>query len=91
MGVQKKTQTMNFRVDRETQDIWLRAAKASGKSVTAFVTEAATHAAQRELLDQRFIGVGSDVFDSVLAQLDAPADINAKLVDLLKRERDWID
>lgn len=91
MSALKKTQNVNFRVDPETHELLQRAAEVCGKSVTAFITEAATYAAQKELMDQRFIGVSSDVFDSVVEQLDAPVTINDKLVELMKRNREWVD
>lgn len=86
-----KSQAVSFRIDPQTHDLVRRAAEISGKSVTAFMTEAAVYSAQKELLEQRFVGVGSTVFDNVLAQLDAPAEVNAELVRLFRQQPEWID
>jgi uncharacterized protein (DUF1778 family) len=86
-----KNETINLRVDPATRDVIARAAEASGKSLTAFMTEAAVAAAQKELLDQRFIGVGADIFDAVEALLTEPAQSNERLKALLSSEREWRD
>lgn len=87
----KKSETVNLRIDAATRDIISRAAAMSGKSMTAFMTEAALSVAQRELLDQRFIGVDATVFDGLDAVLSAPGKADARLVDLLKSDEKWID
>ncbi len=87
----EESQTVNFRIDPETHELVRRAAEISGKSVTAFMTEAAVHSAQKELLDQRFVGVSGAVFDSLLDQLEEPAKANAELVRLFRQQPEWID
>lgn len=91
MSAVKKSQTVNFRIDPETHELVRRAAEICGKSVTAFMTEAAVHSAQKELLDQRFVGVNSNAFDSVVTQLDEPAKANAELVRLFRSQPEWVD
>ncbi len=91
MALVRKTQAVNFRIDPETHELVRRAAEISGKSITAFMTEAAVHSAQRELLEQRFVGVDSSVFDSVATMLDEPAKANAELVKLFRKQPEWID
>lgn len=91
MGAVRKSETINLRVDAGTRDVIARAAEASGKSLSAFMTEAAFMAAQKELLDQRFIGVDAEVFDAVTQLLEEPARVNDKLAALLKSNRKWID
>lgn len=87
----KKSETINLRIDTETREIIARAAAVSGKSLTAFMTEAAFYLAQKELLDQRFIGVDAAVFDAVEGLLDEPAKANDRLVALFKSNAEWID
>ncbi len=91
MPVAKKGETINLRMDAKTRDVISRAAAICGKSVTSFMTEAAYSSAQRELLDQRFVGVDAAVFDAVEDLLSQPAKVHAELVDLFKTNRDWID
>ena len=87
----RKSETLNLRIDAETRAVIARAAAARHTSVTAFVTDAAFAAAQRELLDQRFLDVGADVFDAVEALLAAPPRPSKRLVALLRDDRAWID
>ncbi|MDM9629078.1 DUF1778 domain-containing protein [Rhizobium sp. S152] len=91
MPITKKNETINLRMDPSTRDVISRAAEVSGKSLTAFMTEAAYASAQKELLDQRFVGVDASVFDNVEALLAEPAKANDKLVELFKSNREWID
>ncbi len=71
MSIARKDETISLRMDARTRDVIARAAAISGKSVTAFMTEAAYQSAQKELLDQRFVGVDASVFDNVEAVLSA--------------------
>lgn len=91
MGAARKTETINLRVDAGTRELIARAAAASGKSITAFMTEAAFSAAQEELLNQRFVNVDATVFDAVNALLDEPERRNERLAALMKFERQWLD
>jgi uncharacterized protein (DUF1778 family) len=91
MSAVKKEETVNLRMDSKTRDVISRAAAICGKSVTSFMTEAAYYSAQKELLDQRFVGVDATVFDSVEALLSEPAKVRPKLVELFKSNREWLD
>jgi uncharacterized protein (DUF1778 family) len=91
MGVIRKSETINLRVDAGTRDLIARAAEVSGKSVTAFMTEAAYAAAQTELLNRRFMHVDADVFDAVEELLGEPAKRNDRLAALMRLERKWLD
>jgi len=91
MSAAKKDETINLRMDAKTRDVISRAAAICGKSVTSFMTEAAYYSAQKELLDQRFIGVDATVFDAVEALLSEPVKANPRLVELFKTNREWID
>ncbi len=91
MSAANKSETINLRMDAKTRDVITRAAAICGKSVTSFMTEAAYSSAQKELLDQRFVGVDATVFDAVETLLSEPAKVNARLVELFKSNREWID
>lgn len=91
MSALKKTKTVNLRIEPDTHDLIARAAEVCGKSITAFMTEASVYSAQEELLDQRFIGVSSEVFDAVDERLAAPGVIRDQLVKLFESKADWID
>ncbi|EUB95252.1 protein of unknown function DUF1778 [Rhizobium sp. CF080] len=87
----RKNETINLRIDASTREVIARAAEISGKSLSAFMTEAALATAQKELLDQRFIGVDATMFDAVESLLGEPAQVNEKLSALLKSNRQWLD
>lgn len=91
MSAQKKTRTVTFRIDPEDHDLIARAAEICGKSVTAFMTEASIYSAQEELLEQRFIGVSSEVFDNVNDLLSRPGIARDRLVKLFESKIDWIE
>lgn len=91
MPAAKKSETVTFRMDEATLSMIQRAAEICGKSVTSFVTEAAFFQAQKELMDQRFLGLDAAVFDNVEALLSEPARANEELVKLFKSQPEWID
>lgn len=91
MAALKKTKTVNLRIEPEAHELIARAAEVCGKSITAFMTEASVYSAQEELLDQRFISVSSDVFESVNEKLAAPGVARDQLVRLFESKTDWVD
>lgn len=91
MSALRKSKTVNLRIDPEAHDLIARAADVCGKSITAFMTEASVYSAQEELLDQRFIGVSSDVFDSVDDILSAPGTAKDELVKLFQTKVEWAE
>lgn len=91
MSAIRKGETVTFRIDSARLDTIQRAARLTGKSVTAFVTEVAYSAAQQELLDQRFFMLGSETFEKIEAMLVEPAKVHEELVRLFRSERQWID
>ncbi|MEP7456167.1 DUF1778 domain-containing protein [Phyllobacterium sp. SB3] len=91
MSALKKTEKINLRMDADAHDTISRAAEICGKSLTAFMTEAAVYSAQKELLDQRFIGVDARVFDNVNELLSKDGKPNKELVKLFKSNIGWID
>ncbi|WP_082222179.1 DUF1778 domain-containing protein [Mesorhizobium loti] len=91
MSAQRKTKTVNLRIEPEAHDLIARAAEVCGKSITAFMTEASVYSAQEELLDQRFIGVTSDVFEAVSDKFAAPGTARDELVRLFESNVEWMD
>lgn len=91
MAALKKTKIINLRIEPEAHDLIARAAEVCGKSITAFMTEASVYSAQEELLDQRFIGVSADVFETVSEKLAAPGVARDQLVKLFESNVEWMD
>jgi uncharacterized protein (DUF1778 family) len=91
MSTAKKTETLTVRMDSDTLGLIRSAAKVQRKSVTAFVTDAAYFAAQKELLDQRFLQLNAALFDSIDAFLAEPARQNDDVVRRFQSLPKWAD
>jgi uncharacterized protein (DUF1778 family) len=91
MSAIRKSKAINLRIDPEAHDLIACAAEICGKSITAFMTEASVHSAQEELLDQRFIGVSAEIFETVSQQLAAPGIAHERLVKLFQSRVQWMD
>jgi uncharacterized protein (DUF1778 family) len=76
-----------MRVAPDTAELIKRAAAARGESVTSFVLDAATKAAEAELVAQRETLVPATFFDDLLAALDAPDEAPAELARLAAMPR----
>lgn len=78
---------LEMRVSRERAELIRRAAAARGESVTSFVLDVATRAAESELAVERETLVPADFFERLLAALDAPDEIAVELEALARRTR----
>lgn len=70
----KKDKVLNVRVSERQRAAYERAAALEETSVSAFVTGAADERAEQVLVAHSSLPVPSDVFDGLLAMLDAPTD-----------------
>jgi uncharacterized protein (DUF1778 family) len=87
MDMERKTKVLNLRVtDRQRQE-YERAAELEGTSVTALVTAAADARAQDILHTHSSMKVPSEVFDELLAALDAPTTLAPSLEKALREPR----
>jgi len=84
-----KRQTLNIRIKPEERGLIDRAARASGKTRTDFILDAARRAAENTLLEQTFIRVGPDAFNAFLARLDAPPEPNERLRKTMQTTPPW--
>ena len=78
---------LEMRVPPERADLIRRAAASRGESVTGFVLQAATKAAEEELAIVRETLVPPEFFDELLAALDAPDEVPGELRELARRPR----
>lgn len=76
-----------MRVPSDRAELIRQAAAARGESVTGFVLEAATRAADEELSVERETLVPAGFFDELLAALDADPEPSAKLKELARQPR----
>jgi uncharacterized protein (DUF1778 family) len=69
----ERASRLAVRLDRRRDSLIRAAAAAAGKTVTDFVLDSATAAAELTLLDQRMIVVPDGAYDRLLANLEEPA------------------
>ena len=84
-----KKENINVRITSDAFDLIKRGAEASGKSLSAFVVEAASNSAQKALLDQRFFHLEGAVFDGVAELLSKPGEAHPGLEKLLNEPVRW--
>jgi uncharacterized protein (DUF1778 family) len=83
------TTRLEMRLPPERAELIRRAAAARGESVTGFVLEAATRAAEEELAVRRETLVPAGFFAKLLAALDAKDEVPAELEELARRPRSY--
>lgn len=76
-----------MRVPSERAELIRQAAAARGESVTGFVLDAATRAAEAELAIARETLVPADFFDELLAALDGDPESPTELEELARQPR----
>jgi len=80
---------INLRARRDETELIDRAARAQGKTRTAFMLESARRAALEALLDQTHILVEDERWQAFVAALDAPPADNQALRRLLAEKAPW--
>lgn len=81
------TTRLEMRVPSERAELIRQAAAARGESVTGFVLDAATRAAEAELAIARETLVPVDFFDELLAALDGDPESPIELEELARQPR----
>lgn len=84
-----KRETLNLRIKAGERGLIDRAARASGKTRTDFILDAARRAAEQTLVEQALIRVGPEAFDAFLALLDAPPAPNERLRRTMRTPPPW--
>ena len=84
-----RTARLGIRATPRQQMLILRAAEAVNKSVTEFILDSATDAAENTLLNQRFFLLDDDQWSKFQEALEQPAKIHAGLHELLKEKAPW--
>lgn len=80
---------INIRAQQRQRELIDQAAEVTGKTRTDFILEAACQKAEDILLDRRMFALPSDKWEEFLAALDAPAQSNNNLRDLLIAPAPW--
>jgi len=81
--------TISLRVPPAARDLIDRAAKATGRTRTDFMLEAARRAAEDALLDQRFFHLDAAEYAAFQRALDAPPRNLPELRKLLAERAPW--
>jgi uncharacterized protein (DUF1778 family) len=89
MGETTRSARLGFRISATQRALLSRAAAASDKSLTDFVLESASIAAENTLLDRRLFFADSEAFAKFEEALNAPAKVNTGLLDLLSEPAPW--
>ncbi|WP_102960681.1 DUF1778 domain-containing protein [Mangrovicella endophytica] len=89
MSLAKKKDNFTARIAPKDLELIKRAAETSGKSVSTFVIEAATRSAEKALMDQRFLHLEGDLFDTISEAISRPARVHPELAELLQNGSEW--
>lgn len=81
--------TMTFRLPSATKRKFERAAELEGKSVTAFVVEAASASADDILFDQTHFVLSDSEWAKLQELLENPPEPNEKLKQLMRTKAPW--
>ena len=80
---------LGLRATPEQETVLRRAAEVAHKSLTDFILDAAYHAAEQTLLDQRLFMVSGSQYQALLDMLDRTESDTPGLADLLSRKPVW--
>ena len=83
------TRAINLRMREEIRALIDRAARAQGRSRSDFMIEASRRAAEEAILDQAAVLVDRAGYERFLEILDAPAESNEKLREILRAPPPW--
>lgn len=84
-----RSSRLGLRATHAQETVLRRAAEVAHKSLTDFILDAATQAAEQTLLDQRLFMVSGGQYQALLTLMDRPASDNPGLADLLSRRPAW--
>ncbi len=89
MSANIKSMQLNMRIHPAQRELIARAAKARHKTMTEFVVDAATEAAEDILLNQRVFAADDDQIDELFRIMDSPVSDNPDLQRTLGKPAPW--
>jgi len=89
MAATAKSMQLNMRVYPAQRQIIARAAEVRHKTVTDFVIDAATEAAEDTLLNQRVFVADDEQYEELLRIMDSPVSENPALQRTLSQPAPW--
>lgn len=81
--------TINLRMQPAQRDLIDQAAELLGKNRTEYMLDVTTRAAQDAILDQRIFYLNDEQWEEIQRAIQAPAQVNPKLKQLLSRKSPW--
>ena len=84
-----RTSRIGLRTTPQQENLLRLGAEATRKSLTDFILDSASRAAESALLDQRLFLVSEEKYDEILAQLNQPPKDNPGLRNLFSRPDHW--
>jgi uncharacterized protein (DUF1778 family) len=81
-----KSERIELRVSAKQKDTFARAAEARGETMTDFINEAASVAAEEALANRTSFAISSRQWRAFMAALDRPAQPKKRLAKLLKKK-----
>jgi uncharacterized protein (DUF1778 family) len=85
----RKRDVIQIRTTAEAKVVLNRAAALRGQSLSDFVMESATRAAEDAILDQRLFVLDDDAHRRLIALLDEPPPLSAEARARLTRKAPW--
>jgi uncharacterized protein (DUF1778 family) len=85
----KRTETVNMRIEPNQLDLIDTAASLCGKTRSAFMLDAAYQAAEEALLDRKVFCLNDEQWEEFNKALNAPPAKNEKLAKLLQTKSPW--
>ena len=82
---------LNLRASARQDTLIRLAAQATNKSVTAFVLDSASAAAEQVLADRRWFMLDESAWDAFQDALERPAVVKPRLAELLAEETDLFE
>ena len=89
MTTATRSARLGLRATPQQETVLRRAAEVSNKSMTDFILDSASRAAEQTLLDQRLFLLTSSQSQTLLSLLDRPEQDNPGLKDLFSRRAPW--
>jgi len=86
---ESKSMQLNMRIRPAQRELISRAAELRHKSVSEFMIDAATEAAEDALLKQRIFLVDDDQYKQILRLMDSPVSDNPALQKMLDTPAPW--
>jgi uncharacterized protein (DUF1778 family) len=86
---QPKDQPLSLRLPQADLALIDRAARMKGSSRTQFVRDASVREAEATVLDNMMVRMSEAEFNSFVETIEAPAQVNEKLLKVLQRPSKW--